>query len=117
MDDPRMKEGSGGYACLINNLGGVPPLEMTCIAADLMKCKFASDIKLLIGPAPMCTSLDMNGISLSFLCLSPMLKEMLLKPTTSRAWPAAVVPEFPKPAAGITVDEWDAKVSPSSDET
>merc|ERR1719424_64412 len=91
-----------GYACLVNNLGQVPPQEMCIITADLMKSKWASSIKLLIGPGQLCTSLDMNGVSLSLLRLNGSLKNLLTAATVCTAWPAAVVPTFPTPAAGIT---------------
>jgi len=116
MAGPRMKaDAPEGYACLINNLGGVPPMEMCIVTNDLMKSKWASSIKLLVGPAAMCTSLDMNGISLSLLRLTSTLKSLLMADTAAPAWPAAVVPEFPKPTEGMKCLDPFEKHTPSSD--
>jgi dihydroxyacetone kinase len=104
-----------GYACLVNNLGSVPPVEMCIVTNDLMKSKWSSNVKLLIGPAQLCTSLDMNGISLSLLRLTPTFKELLCASTDARSWPAAVVPEFPALAPATTGLDPLEKHSPSSD--
>jgi dihydroxyacetone kinase len=102
MAGERMKaDAPEGYACLINNLGSVPPQEMCIIANDLMKSKWASSIKLIIGPGQLCTSLDMNGASLSLLRLDSKLAKLLTSPTACTAWPAAVAPSFPTPVEGI----------------
>lgn len=98
----RMKaEAPEGYACLVNNLGGVPPQEMNIIVADLMKSKWADTIKLLVGPAPLCTSMDMNGVSLSLLRLNPSFAKYLKAETSVHLWPPALLPEYPKPIEGI----------------
>merc|ERR1719469_395433 len=52
--------------------------------------------KLLVGPAPLMTSLDMNGIQVSILQLAPGMQERLSAPTAVAAWPAAVAPNEPK---------------------
>lgn len=87
-----------GYACIVNNLGGVPPIEMSIITGAVMKSKWGEKIKLLIGPAALCTSLDMNGFSLSLLRLTPALAAGVSAETTVAAFPRAVEPSFPKPA-------------------
>jgi dihydroxyacetone kinase len=81
-----------GYACLVNNLGGVPPQEMCVLMNSLRKSKWASSIKLLIGPAPLCTSVDMNGVSISMLRLTPTFADLLKDETSVGAWPKALVP-------------------------
>merc|ERR1711971_688483 len=63
--------------------------------------KWASKIKLLIGPQQLCTSLDMNGVSISAIRLDSSLKFLLEAPTAAPAWPGVVVPEYPTPAKGI----------------
>lgn len=116
MAGERMKaDAPEGYACIVNNLGSVPPQEMCIVTNDLMKSKWASSIKLLVGPAPMCTSLDMNGISLSLLRLTATFKSYLTESTSAPAWPGALVPEFPKPAEGIKGLDPLEKHTPSSD--
>ncbi|OLP74824.1 Dihydroxyacetone kinase, partial [Symbiodinium microadriaticum] len=104
-----------GVICLVNNLGGVPPQEMCILVADLMRSKWGPSVKLLIGPGLLCTSLDMNGVSISLLPWSAAMAKLIQEPTAAAAWPAAVVPEFPTPAA-IAVRDCFEGVTPSSDE-
>jgi dihydroxyacetone kinase len=87
-----LPEGSHRYAALINNLGVVPPIEMSVIADELLESRLAAQIELVIGPAPLMTSLDMNGFSLSLLRLDELRREALLGACDVRAWPGAVVP-------------------------
>lgn len=115
--DTMKAEAPEGYACMINNLGSVPPQEMCIIVADLMKSKWASSIKLLIGPAQLCTSLDMNGVSLSVVRLQGQFTKCLEAATSCAAWPAAVIPSFPKPAEGVKGLDPLEQFSPSTDET
>jgi len=112
----RMKaEAPHGYACLVNNLGAVPQLEMCIMVSALMKSKWAGSIKLLLGPAPLCTSLDMNGMSLSLLRLTPQFADLLSADTACAAWPKAVAPCFPAPVAGIKLKDMFDDFKPSSD--
>ncbi|CAL1152191.1 unnamed protein product [Cladocopium goreaui] len=53
-----LPEPTDGLICMINNLGGVPPQEMCILVAELMRSKWGSSVKLLIGPAFLCTSLE-----------------------------------------------------------
>jgi riboflavin kinase/FMN adenylyltransferase len=48
-----MPEGPRRFAVLINNLGGVPPIEMSVIAHDLLASRLAGQIEHVIGPAPL----------------------------------------------------------------
>lgn len=117
MAGARMKaEAPHGYACLVNNLGNVPPQEMCIVVASLMKSKWAGDVKLLIGPGPLCTSLDMNGVSLSLLRLTPELEAFLKADTSCAAWPRAVAPAFPTPVKGVSAKDPFDGVTPSADE-
>mmetsp|Transcript_92948 Transcript_92948/g.240096 ORF Transcript_92948/g.240096 Transcript_92948/m.240096 type:complete len:634 (-) Transcript_92948:176-2077(-) len=116
MAAPRMQaEAPQGYACLVNNLGGVPPMEMTIIVAALMKSKWAEKVKLLIGPAALCTSLDMNGVSLSLIRLTDQLSQGLKAPTALAAWPKAVAPAFPEPAKALSLPDPLEGVAATSD--
>eukprot|EP00931_Biecheleriopsis_adriatica_P043345 TRINITY_DN24782_c0_g1_i1.p1 TRINITY_DN24782_c0_g1~~TRINITY_DN24782_c0_g1_i1.p1 ORF type:complete len:1301 (-),score=272.29 TRINITY_DN24782_c0_g1_i1:47-3949(-) len=54
---------------MLNNLGAVPAMEMAVVAGQVMLSELGSRIKLLIGPAPLMTALDTNGISISVLPL------------------------------------------------
>lgn len=87
-----LPEGAHRYAVLINNLGAVPPIEMSVIAHDLLASRLADRIECVIGPAPMMTSLDMNGFSLSLLKLDDVRRAALRAACELPAWPGVVAP-------------------------
>lgn len=74
---------------LVNNLGGVPPLEMSLLTRSLLRSRLSKCVKLLLGPAPLMTSYDMNGFSISLLALDEAWNELLLEPCAVKAWPGA----------------------------
>jgi dihydroxyacetone kinase len=74
------------HAILINNLGGVPPIEMSLIADAVLKSSLSSRIKLIIGPAPLMTALNMNGFSLSLLKLDEVREAALAADVGPTAW-------------------------------
>jgi dihydroxyacetone kinase len=78
--------GAGDYALLINNLGAVPPLEMGLIAHDVLASSLADRVKLVMGPSPMMTALNMNGFSLSLIRLDAERETALAHPVDLRAW-------------------------------
>ncbi|MEM9602197.1 MAG: dihydroxyacetone kinase subunit DhaK [Pseudomonadota bacterium] len=82
----KLKAAAGGEpkVCLLNNLGSTTPLEMAVLAQALTASGMASHI---IGPAPMMTSLDMHGFSVSVLDASEAEREALVAPVTLAAWP------------------------------
>ena len=82
--------GSGPHAALINNLGGATPLEMSILAKELLQTPVAASLSLLVGPAPLMTSLDMRGFSVSVLPLAEGDAEALRGPVGPTAWPGAV---------------------------
>ncbi|MCA9682957.1 MAG: dihydroxyacetone kinase subunit DhaK, partial [Myxococcales bacterium] len=82
----------GGYAMLINNLGAVPVIEMALIANEVLRSPLAAKIELMIGPAPLMTSLDMNGFSLSLLRLDDQRREALASACAPTAWLPVVRP-------------------------
>ncbi|MCV9966624.1 dihydroxyacetone kinase subunit DhaK [Pararhizobium sp. BT-229] len=82
----------GQYALLINNLGAVPPVEMSLIANAVLASPFAGRVALAIGPGPMMTALNMNGFSLSLIRLDPERERALLSVVAPHAWLPAVVP-------------------------
>ncbi len=111
----RLQSG-GEYALLINNLGAVPPLEMGLIARAVLSSPLAERVRLVLGPAPLMTALNMNGFSLSLLRLDAGRAEALASAVAPRAWvapverhPLAVIPA-PKPAAAGTTATAAAKV-------
>ncbi|MFB9979042.1 dihydroxyacetone kinase subunit DhaK [Mesorhizobium kowhaii] len=90
---------AGSYALLINNLGSVPPLEMSLVANAVLASPLAKTVKLTIGPGPLMTALNMNGFSLSLIRLDAVRETALLAPVGPHAWmpakpvvPPAVVP-------------------------
>lgn len=79
-------EPNAAYALLINNLGSVPPLEMSVIANAVLASPLAKTIKLTIGPGPLMTALNMNGFSLSLIRLDAAREAALLAPVGPHAW-------------------------------
>jgi ATP-dependent dihydroxyacetone kinase len=88
---PHMTDGP--HALLINNLGGVTPLEMSILANELLKSNIAGQVALTIGPAALMTSLDMRGFSVSVLPLVAGDEDALRAPVGPSAWPGAVLVE------------------------
>lgn len=79
-------------AIMVGNLGSVTPMEMSLFTNSLLKYMKA---ELLVGPASLMTSLDMNGLQVSILQLDASMKDRLLSPTSARAWPVATPPSAP----------------------
>ncbi len=52
---------------LLNNLGCATDLEMAVLANELLNSKIAQQLRYIIGPARLMTSLDMRGFSVSLL--------------------------------------------------
>lgn len=77
------------YAMILNNLGGVSALEMSVIANDVLQSPIGKRSRLLIGPAPLMTAIDMRGFSISVLALDDEFEAALLAPTSAPAWPGA----------------------------
>ncbi|MGO7215349.1 dihydroxyacetone kinase subunit DhaK [Rhizobium ruizarguesonis] len=86
---PALREGAS-HALLINNLGAVPPLEMTVIAKAVLSSLLADRVRLIIGPAPMMTALNMNGFSLSLIRLDATREAALTAAVEPHAWMPAV---------------------------
>lgn len=64
-------------AVLINNLGGVSALEMALLTKELAHSALKDQLAYLIGPAPLVSSLDMKGFSLSLLRLTDEFEQAL----------------------------------------
>ncbi|ESZ60360.1 MULTISPECIES: dihydroxyacetone kinase subunit DhaK [unclassified Mesorhizobium] len=83
---------NASHALLINNLGSVPPLEMSLVANAVLASPLAKTVKLAIGPGPLMTALNMNGFSLSLIKLDAAREAGLLAPVGPHAWmPAKTV--------------------------
>ncbi|WP_170414697.1 dihydroxyacetone kinase subunit DhaK [Ruegeria arenilitoris] len=75
---------SGDCVALVNNLGSTTPLEMAVLTHALSETGIAHHI---IGPAPMMTSLDMHGFSVSILPVDQDDLSALKAPVDLAAWP------------------------------
>lgn len=82
---PHISEGD--HVALLNNLGSTTPLEMAVLAQALSSSPKAEHITAIIGPAPMMTSLDMHGFSISILPLDETNSAHLSAPVSLTAWP------------------------------
>ncbi|KAA1049472.1 dihydroxyacetone kinase subunit DhaK [Pseudocitrobacter sp. 73] len=86
--------GDARVAVLINNLGGVSALEMALLTKELAHSALQEQIAWLIGPAPLVSSLDMKGFSLSVLKLTPEFERALQADVETVGWlkPVAFAP-------------------------
>ena len=80
------KAGDGRFAVLINNLGGVSALEMALLTKELAHSALQDQIAYLIGPAPLVSSLDMKGFSLSLLRLNETFERAINEPVETIGW-------------------------------
>ncbi len=80
----------GQYVALLNNLGGTSELEMSVLAAELVKSRIGDRIAFLIGPAAMMTSLAMRGFSVSVMEVGEEEDALLHVPCSMSAWPGCV---------------------------
>ena len=77
LDKLRPHVDAGHCVVLLNNLGSTTPLEMSVLCHALAKSGVAGHI---IGPAPLMTSLDMHGFSVSALAVSDAELAALAEP-------------------------------------
>ena len=75
------------HVALLNNLGSTMPLEMSVLAYELSRSAHGENIKFIIGPAPLMTSLDMHGFSVSVMPLEKGWEAALAEPVPMAAWP------------------------------
>ncbi len=80
----RPRIGDGPCVALMNNLGSTTPLEMSVLCHTLAGSRAVTH---MIGPAPMMTSLDMRGFSVSVLPVTDSDLAALSSPVPMRAWP------------------------------
>ncbi|MEO0783491.1 MAG: dihydroxyacetone kinase subunit DhaK [Pseudomonadota bacterium] len=84
LDKLRGQMTDGSHVALLNNLGSTTPLEMSVLAHELAQSGIAQRV---IGPAPMMTSLDMHGFSISLLPVDADQMAALMAPVDLPAWP------------------------------
>lgn len=82
----KAQAGSDRVAVLINNLGGVSALEMALITKELAHSSLKDQIAYLIGPAPLVSSLDMKGFSLSLLRLNETFEKAINADVQTVGW-------------------------------
>jgi ATP-dependent dihydroxyacetone kinase len=78
---------AGPHVALLNNLGSATPLEMSVLVEELVGSRIGPQISHLVGPAPMMTSLDMHGFSISLLPLEDHALVNLEAKVAPHAWP------------------------------
>ncbi|MFQ6552442.1 dihydroxyacetone kinase subunit DhaK [Aestuariibius insulae] len=89
------KVGAGPHVALLNNLGGATPLEMSILAQELTQSALGDRITMMVGPAPLMTSLDMRGFSVSLLPLDGT-EVQLTADVAPQAWPGCMPVKEPK---------------------
>ncbi|MEH6452188.1 MAG: dihydroxyacetone kinase subunit DhaK [Psychromonas sp.] len=85
-----LSAGNAKVAVMINNLGGVSPLEMSLITKDVLESDLQQNIELLVGPGALMTAIDMKGFSISYLELKDDHLKALLSPVETDAWIQAI---------------------------
>ncbi|MPW28115.1 DAK2 domain-containing protein [Agarivorans sp. B2Z047] len=78
---------SDSHAVLINNLGGLSPIEMNVVAKDVVESALGENAEYFIGPAPLMTAIDMKGFSISMLKLDELKRAALFADSQTSAWP------------------------------
>jgi dihydroxyacetone kinase len=93
--------GPGPHVALLNNLGSATPLEMSVLCEELVRSRIGDRLNWLVGPAPMMTSLDMRGFSVSLLPVTQAEEAPLMAPVAPWAWPGCLpvgaIPVVPLP--------------------
>ncbi len=80
----KARSGGGNTVALVNNLGSTTPLEMSVLTHALTESGIAQHI---IGPAPLMTSLDMHGFSVSVMEATDAELAALGAAVPMSAWP------------------------------
>lgn len=75
------------WVAMLNNLGSCSTQEMGVLAECLLRQLGEDRVSHLIGPAPLMTSLDMHGFSVTLVPGTPELLAALTAPTNAPAWP------------------------------
>ncbi|MBT8474988.1 MAG: dihydroxyacetone kinase subunit DhaK [Alphaproteobacteria bacterium] len=88
---------SGDVIAIVNNLGSTTPLEMSVLTHALTESGL---VKHIIGPAPLMTSLDMHGFSVSIMDATPAEHAALAAPVPMPAWPGMAQVVIP-PVVGL----------------
>ncbi|GAB3181873.1 dihydroxyacetone kinase subunit DhaK [Nesterenkonia halophila] len=113
------EHGARGLVAVLNDLGGCSPQEGLVLAGELLGQLGAEPLARLIGPAPLMTSLDMHGFSVT---LAPATEELLAAvdaPTAAPGWAPSPTPGEPRcrPAGGPAGEAAEtAEQAPTTDD-
>ena len=105
------------HIALMNNLGSAMPLEMAVLTEELCRSRIGVQITHMIGPAPLMTSLDMHGFSLSLLPAEDDWLEALAAPVGPAAWPGlaqATAPAVVPMPEGMAPPDYAASQDPAT---
>ncbi len=75
------------HIAMVNNLGGTSAMEMSIILNEIRRSVIGGRITHVIGPAPMMTSIDMHGFSISVYPADDAEIALLRQHTPLAAWP------------------------------
>ncbi len=101
------------HVVLLNNLGGTSVLEMTVLANDLANSAIAKNLKYIVGPAALMTSLDMQGFSVSVYPVLDRELKYLQAPCGPTVWPGCT--EI-RPVAVIELPDGLSPIKPMASE-
>ncbi len=80
---------TGDNAILLNNLGGLSPIEMNIVAKEVMESELGQQAKFIVSGSLM-TAIDMKGFSISTIQLTDEINKALTAEVETGAWPGAV---------------------------
>jgi dihydroxyacetone kinase len=86
---------TGPWIAMLNDLGSCSTQEMGVLTASLLRQLGVEQVAHLIGPAPMMTSLDMHGFSLTLLPADDDTVTALSAPTAAPGWPGLRATQAP----------------------
>ena len=112
--DARHGEGTG-YVVLLNEAGGLSTQEGDVLCAEVLR-RLGDRAVRLVGPAPVMTSLDMRGFSVTLLPAREEWVDALDAPTAAPGWPGCVTPREVRTFAPRLDDHGDEHADGPRDE-
>ncbi len=76
-------------ALLINNLGGLSPIEFNIVVKELMETELGRKAKFIVAGSLM-TAIDMKGFSISTIQLTDDITKALISEVEANAWPGVI---------------------------
>ncbi|MBR9786649.1 MAG: DAK2 domain-containing protein [Vibrionaceae bacterium] len=76
-------------AILLNNLGGLSPIELNIVAKEVMESELGQNTKLIVSGS-LVTAIDMKGFSISAIQLDDQIVDALTAEVEADAWPGMV---------------------------